>query len=95
MRHHNTFFGLAFAAVCMVGLTACKEDPHNLNSEEMMRATTGGESYATKAGDTFLGCSGTDSPPVDDYTSCTVKPKGGGATYGIQCSYKSVGCKPK
>lgn len=89
----NLFLGAALALVLSAGLTACKEDPHTLSTDELSRANIGGEKWAIRSGETFLSCNGTDSPPKDDHTSCTIKPKQG-VPYIIQCSYKSEGCKP-
>lgn len=85
---------IAVLAVAALSLGACKDDPHTLTSDELSKANTGAREFAVNSGDTFLGCNGTDSPPVDDHTTCTLKTKGG-STYPLQCSYKATGCKPK
>lgn len=100
-RLHRVYTMLKIIAIgsilslCAVGLAACGDSAgHTLSPEEISRANTGAKEFAVNAGDTLLGCNGTDSPPVDDHTTCTLKTKGG-STYPLQCSYKAMGCKPK
>lgn len=86
--------GLAAIALS-AGLVACKEQAHTLTADEVTRANAGAKDLAYNAGDTFLSCNGTDSPPIDDHTTCTIKEKATGRLYELQCSYKAQGCKRK
>ncbi len=87
--------GLA-AIVLSAGLSACKEEAHQLKSEESIVAEAGARDYADRSQSKFIGCSGQDSPPVDGYVTCSIAALAAPhAETELVCGYKGRGCKRK